>query len=177
MLTPLGKKARPVKEPDAVDLLLECHDRIRRFTRLATWLAHADDAPSVAVKETAESVLRYFTEALPRHSADEDRSIAPRLSARRIPATVAAAVESMTRQHGTLEETLTLLIPMWRALAADPSSISKHTAAMEPLVDRLRGLWDVHLHLEEAIVFPAIRANLTPNAMNEVLAEMRARRS
>ena len=53
MLTTLRKKSTPLREPDAVDLLRECHERIRRFTRMAAWLCHAHDAPALAVQETA----------------------------------------------------------------------------------------------------------------------------
>lgn len=176
MLIPLKKKAEPVHEPGAFDLLLECHDRIRRFTKLAEWLAHATDSPARAVKETAEGVHRYFTVALPKHSADEDESLAPRLLALTLQDELRAAVVTMTRQHATLEETLAALIPSWRAVAEDPSALPDHAALMARHVEQLRALWDAHLHLEETIVFPAARARLSAAAQRAVLQEMRARR-
>jgi iron-sulfur cluster repair protein YtfE (RIC family) len=176
MLT-LRKRAEPVKAPDAVDLLRECHDRIRRFTRMAEWLADAGDAPHTAVKETAEAVLRYFTEALPRHSADEEQSIAPRLLATRAPIELREAVAAMTRQHEPIEQTLAALAPLWRQVAATPASLPACAAQMERHVNQLKALWDPHLHLEETLIFPAIRARLSPAALEEILKEMRARRS
>lgn len=176
MLTTLKRKATPVREPDAVDLLLECHERIRRFTRMAAWICHAHDAPELAVRETAESVHRYFTEALPLHSADEDASIGPRLAQARAGSEMAAAAAAMTRQHGPIEEILAALRPMWRAVADDPASLADHARAMDKLVDRLKGLWDTHLHLEETMVFPAVRTHLSATEKSAVLREMRERR-
>lgn len=83
----------------------------------------------------------------------------------------------MTGQHATLEETIALLVPAWRAVAADPAALAEHRTAMVRHVERLRGLWDVHLHLEETIVFPAARARLSAEQQQEMLLEMRARRT
>lgn len=176
MLISLKKRAEPVHEPGAFDLLTECHERIRRFTKLAEWLAHAADAPDAAVKETAESVLRYYTVALPKHSTDEDESLAPRLLALAIPEELRVATTTMTRQHATLEETIAGLLPGWRAVAEDPRALPDHAPAMVRLVDQLRALWDAHLYLEETIVFPAARARLSASAQRDLLREMRARR-
>lgn len=185
MLISLKKKADPVREPGAFDLLLECHERIRRFTSMAEWLAHATPAtvapehgaPEAAVKETAEAVLRYFTVALPHHSADEDRSLAPRMLALPLGDELASAVRRMTDQHTTLEETIASLVPAWRAVAADPAALLEHSAPMARHVERLRGLWDTHLHLEEMIVFPAARLRIAASDQREMLLEMRARRT
>lgn len=176
MFIPLKRKASPTQEPDAVDLLLECHERIRRFTRLSTWLCDAHDAPELAVKETADSILRYFTEALPKHRADEELSIAPRLSTGRFPAELAAAAATMTKQHTDIEATIDALCPLWRAVSEDPAALAEHAPAMERLVQRARGLWDPHLHLEETLVFPAVRARLSAPERAAVLREMRERR-
>ena len=89
---------------------------------------------------------------------------------------VTTAVASMTRQHEEMDQILALLIPMWRTLAEDPRSLGEHAIEMERLVDRLRGLWDIHLHLEETVVFPAVRTHLSAAARAEVLREMRERR-
>lgn len=179
MLTTLRRKpTAPEREPDAVDMLLECHDRIRRFTGMAEWLAtaQATAAPASEVQETAAGVLRYFTEALPHHSADEDFSLAPRLLGGSLPDELRAAVTAMTAQHGGIEATLGALIPGWRAVAGDASVLPAHAAELGRSAAALRGLWDVHLALEESTIFPAVRARFSPGELAEVLVEMLARR-
>lgn len=177
MLT-LRRKPSPavVREPDTVDLLLECHERIRRFTRVALWLAHAEDAPAAAVEETARSVLRYFTEALPRHAADEDESVMPRLLALPLPDGSRTAVRLMSHQHPALEEVLAGLAPAWGAIAADPGALPSYAEEMRRATDRLQGMWAIHLSLEENTVFPLMREHLSPRTLEDIRAEMRARR-
>lgn len=176
MLISIKKRAEPKVEPGAFDVLAECHDRIRRFTKLAEWLARASDKPEREIRENAESVLRYFTIALPRHSADEDESIAPRLLALPVPDEIRVAVGTMTRQHVTIEDTLAQLVPAWRDLVAEPGSLVDRALTMERDVEQLQRLWDTHLFLEETIVFPAARALLPAAVHEEILREMRARR-
>ena len=69
MLTKLGKPAAP---GDAVDLLLECHQRIRAFLDLADRLGPPGPDPAQAVADAAARVHRYFTLALPLHARDEE---------------------------------------------------------------------------------------------------------
>jgi hemerythrin-like domain-containing protein len=177
MLHTLGRRAGVVVAPDAVDLLLECHQRIRHFTQLAVALTRAAEAPAPEVATAAASVLRYFTEALPRHAADEDESIAPRLVAAEAPAAVGLALDAMTREHATLHETLDELVPRWRAVAAEPGRIAEEAGAMRPLTARLAELWVAHLGPEESLIFPAVRRLLGADALDAIQREMRARRT
>ena len=103
--------------------------------------------------------------------------MAPRLARARGGGEISAAAAAMTRQHGPIEETLAALRPMWRAVADDPASLAEHAAAMDRLVDRLKGLWDTHLHLEEVVVFPALRTHLSAPERASLLREIRERRS
>src|ERR1051326_5002660 len=73
-------KIGPLDEPsDIVDLLKECHERIRTFINLAGRLAKAEEISDTDVRDGAGRVARYFSEALPLHVADEEQSILPRL--------------------------------------------------------------------------------------------------
>lgn len=184
MLLTLKKRASPVVEPGVFDLLLECHERIRRFMSMASFLAQATTtahdpdrgSPDETIRDTAAAVLRYFTVALPSHSADEDQSIAPRLLARPLPGEVATGLARMAEQHAAIEALIAELAPSWRAIAEDPSALPDHATSMSRRLERLRGLWDAHLHLEESSVFPLARASLSAAEQREILLEMRARR-
>src|SRR6185503_9035331 len=85
MLTTLGGP-RPKRSGDELTgSLLDCHERIRRFTALALELGRVapPGAPEALeqIREAAAGVPRYFTVALPLHSADEEQSVEPRLVA------------------------------------------------------------------------------------------------
>ena len=97
------------KEPsDIVDLLLECHERIRTFVGLAGRLANTKQPSVDEVRDAATRVARYFSEALPLHVADEEQSILPRLSGR--DSELDKALNSMREQHRQHEEPLRVLL-------------------------------------------------------------------
>src|SRR5690606_27503113 len=77
MYVTIGKKN---PKTDLIDALLECHERIRTFIDVAQRIATSPNAPPEEIREAATRVRRYFDEALPRHVADEEQSILPRLA-------------------------------------------------------------------------------------------------
>lgn len=169
MLVSLGAK-KP--SDDVAGLLRDCHDRIRRFTALAGRLADAE-APPAERAEAATRVLRYFEEALPLHAADEDRAIHPRVLAAR--PDLAAVLDDMTREHGPIDEAIAVGLPVWRAVAEDPSRAAALAVALAEVARNLDRLFAPHLAAEEATIFPAVAA-LPAGIQAEIRAEMRARR-
>ena len=170
---------RPIKIPSeetAVGLLLGCHLRIRQFTATAARIAAAEEAPTEQVAQAAESVLRYFTVALPLHEADENESVDPRLRAC-APPEIAQESQEMVAQHRRINEVLRQLVPMWTRLASHPEKLPEMAPRMGELVSELQQLWEVHLTLEEQTVFPAIERCLSRQQLDEIFAEMKARRS
>lgn len=159
-----------------VDALLDCHGRIRHFTALAVTLPDAAAVPPEEIASAAAGVVRYFAEALPLHSTDEDVSIAPRLLALDLSQPLRAALAAMTAQHGGLELTLGSALPRWAAVAADPGCLATHAAPLRGLATRLVTQWNEHLGLEEETIFPAIRALLPASEQEAIRREMRARR-
>ena len=175
MLHTLGKRRDDGAGESVVDHLLACHHRIRHFTGVATALAEAPSAPPDEVASAAAGVLRYFSEALPKHSADEDASIAPRL-APRADDTVRAALTAMEEQHEALHRTLDRACDLWAAVAEDPTKLAALAPDLARVAADLAAQWDVHLALEEATIFPAARALLTRDEEAEIQGEMIARR-
>jgi len=65
---------------DPTGLLSDCHRRIEMF--LGTLMAVAEVIDRPPTEDTAralESALRYFAQAAPKHTADEEESLFPRL--------------------------------------------------------------------------------------------------
>src|SRR5690606_37975903 len=118
MLIGISKRAATPPK-DAVDLLLECHARIRRFVAMAHAAAtHADAEPS-DIADACSQVRRYFTEALPLHIADEELSIRPRLEG--TSAEVDAALAAMEEQHHRHETLFERLLELVEAVGQKPS--------------------------------------------------------
>jgi len=165
MPTPLPTAAR---EPIAA--LAECHQRIRTYCeglrRVVALSAEADPR----IPPAAAQAARYLREGLPLHAADEDDSLAPRL--RRAQPETAALLDTLAREHTTLEERIARLLPSLDTLAAggavDPSTLAAAvTGFVEPM--------EAHLHLEEAELFPALE-RLDRVELLAAGAEMVARR-
>src|SRR4051794_30617719 len=68
---------------DPLGLLTDCHRRIEHFLRVLRTVA--EDAAGREFndeqRKALETALRYFREAAPRHTADEEQSLFPRLRA------------------------------------------------------------------------------------------------
>jgi iron-sulfur cluster repair protein YtfE (RIC family) len=160
--------AKPPAEQTPASLILECHARIRSFAAIAVRLA-GEDAPEAELCEAATGVHRYFTQALPRHVADEELSVAPRL--RQFAPETGDALAAMEREHRAHEELLARLIPAWESLRADPGP-RRFTLAD---ATRLQAALEEHLAAEERLVVPAL-VRLPGAESDAIVEELRQRR-
>jgi iron-sulfur cluster repair protein YtfE (RIC family) len=171
MLIRLGGKAAPV---DAVDLALECHERIRSFLALARRIPEARDATPETIAEAAARVRRYFVEALPLHARDEEDSFLPRLLGR--DPEVDRALETMAREHEEHEAPLSALVAACEALSRDPGRLAEVAPSLAAAARELDAHFAKHLAAEEAVILPAMRRLLDAGADAEIVREIRARR-
>ena len=172
MLTNLG---RPPMPADAVELLLECHARIRWFLDLAGRLAAARDLPPQEIAAAAARVHRYFAQALPLHARDEEESLLPRLRGR--DAAVDDELQAMRREHAEHAGPIDRLTGLCAALAADPGRLAELAPEVGLAGSLLARHFAVHLDREERVIFPAVRRTLTAEEDGRLVAEMRARRA
>jgi iron-sulfur cluster repair protein YtfE (RIC family) len=172
MLVKIGSRREP---GDLVDALVECHGRIRSFAGLARRLAAAETLAAEEAREAAGRVHRYFSDALPRHVADEDLSIEPRLRGR--DAAVDAALDRMRREHREHEAPLGRLIGLCARIAADPAVLGEVREELAGLSADLERAFLDHVGVEEAVVFPALRTMCTAAERDAILAELRDRRA
>ena len=166
------KQIGQAKPPDLRQNLLDCHDRIRKFTAIALRLGQP--APIEEVAEAAAAVKRYFTIALPLHAEDEDLSLAPRL---RIAApALAELLDKMSAEHLPIHQTIADLNPLWQSVIEEPARQREMAGRLRAPAGWLSELFQSHLRPEEEILFPQMVLALTPESSAEILAEMRARR-
>ncbi len=170
----LARIGEPAAAGDAVDLLLECHQRIRSFLALSRRIAEAHDASGSEIAEAATRVRRYFSEALPLHARDEEDSILPRLHGR--DAAVDAALAAMAREHLEHERPLGVLVAGCQALAGDAGRRVELIPSIAAATAELERHFAGHLQVEETVIFPAVRRLLDPAADLEIVREIRARR-
>jgi len=159
----------------AVDLLLECHARIRHFISVARRLAAARGLPEAEVAEAAAGVRRYLAEALPLHAADEEESMAPRLRGRD-PA-LDGALSVMRREHQSHGMRIEPVVALCAELAAAPGRLPDLAPRLAEAAEQLERHFAPHLALEEETLFPALKRVLDPAGEARMVAEMRARRA
>lgn len=167
----LGKPAAP---GDAVELLLECHGRIRAFLALAHRLAEARGETPEALADAARRVHRYFTLALPLHARDEEESLVPRLRGRE-PA-LEAALDAMVREHAEHQAPLGVLVGACAEVARDPDRQVHLAGTLVQATGELVRHFEPHLAAEEGVVFPAVRRLLDGAADAAIVKELRLRR-
>jgi iron-sulfur cluster repair protein YtfE (RIC family) len=167
------RKRRGTGEGDLVDLLLACHERIRKFAALAVAVAERQDLPGDEVVEACVQVHRYFSEALPLHVADEDESILPRLQG--ASPEIDHALRTMHDQHVEHGPKLQSLLRLTEALRVQSDSAALKSELAVVAAD-LEQEFHAHLAMEERILFPALRG-LPGTIQAEIVAELRERRS
>lgn len=164
---------RSATAPGLVELLCECHQRIRRFSRLACDVATRGDLSPAEVTEVCVSTARYFREALPLHVADEDESLMPRL--REYAPAVSATLDALREQHAQHEGPVARLLEALEEVQRSP----RHAVArarLSSIAAPLKVDFEEHLALEERLVFPAIGEWLPAPVQALIIAELRARR-
>lgn len=169
MLVQLGHRSQ---SDHVVDLLSECHGRIRAFLRLAANLA-ISAASAEEATATAQQVVRYFTIAFPQHLADEDELLGPALRGR--DAALDSALASMHADHADHARLVARLVELCTAIAHDRRQLAARARDLAAAAAALQSVLEPHLALEEREVFPALRALPAP-ILDEIEAAMRARR-
>ena len=164
---------------DPIGLLTDCHRRVERFLSvLAQVAAQARGENLTGEHRTAvETALRYFRESAPKHTADEEESLFPRLRALNRPAMkeVLARLDTLERDHAEAEISHAEVDRLGQTWLVSGSLPPADIARFSNLLTGLKNLYRTHIQVEERDVFPV--AALLTAAQREVIgAEMAARR-
>ncbi|MBI3803197.1 MAG: hemerythrin domain-containing protein [Nitrospirae bacterium] len=157
-----------------------CHDRIEHFLNVLMTVAADRQGGELhrADREALEAALRYFREAAPKHSEDEEQSLFPRLRAATPPSAVAARpiLDALETEHQTLQsmyEEVDVLIQRWLMEGALSTREGKRLLT---LVQQLRAAYEKHIAIEDREVFSTASVVLTASQMIEIGREMALRR-
>jgi hemerythrin-like domain-containing protein len=170
MLVQIGQRTA---HEDLVDLLAECHTRIRRFLELARTLAANRTAPESEAHDVAAQIRRYFSSAFPHHLRDEDQLIAPRLAGS------STKIDEVMRQlhedHVQHAESIAYLVGICADIERDPRQLAQRAGELRHAAAVVTEHLEPHLELEERELFPAVRG-LSADAKAAIRSEMRQQR-
>jgi hemerythrin-like domain-containing protein len=134
---------------------------------------------SHAERAHLEGALTYFATAAPRHTADEEESLFPRLRAARNREALDAldAIQRLERDHdeaNTHHQAVDRLVRRW---LADGTLADSSVRALKASLERLKTLYEAHIAVEDHDVFPAAARLLSPIEIQQIGSEMAARRA
>lgn len=173
----IGGKTHSFSEPTG--LLSDCHRRIEMFlgslVRVAPLLEKPLDADARSAMETS---LRYFREAAPKHTADEEESLFPRLRGMRNPEVEAALgrLDPLERDHRRSDRLHAQVDRLGRKCLQDGSLSSAEAGEFAQAVRELASIYKEHIRIEDELVFPVAGKVLSSEQKAAIAGEMAARR-
>jgi hemerythrin-like domain-containing protein len=164
---------------DPIGLLEDCHRRIEKFLNVLVTLADQSQGNALTAEEraAAETSLRYFREAAPKHTADEEESLFPRLrSLQNYGTTELAKLDNLHTDHGAAEENHRAVDELFRRWLTDDGLPAGDLTRLKSLLHSLRDAYAHHIKEEETLVFPNAAKLLTTSDLQAVGSEMAKRR-
>ncbi len=171
---------RPRAAPDfsrPLEALKKCHERIQsECEKLRKLAAHLKDHGSdERARQSAAAVMCYFDTAARYHHEDEEEDLLPRMMAAasggrgskltRLVADIAGEHRAMDREWTELRTVLQEI------------SVGEKAAVLDALdVDRFAKLYEVHIAVEEAGVYPLAEMLLSNEDLAAIGASMAQRR-
>ena len=164
---------------DPTGLLSDCHRRIEMFLGTLERVASVIDRPLTEETRAAlESALRYFREAAPKHTADEEESLFPRLRQIHLP-DVQSAIERLSlleHDHVVAESLHAEVEALGQRYVATGNLEAASVEAFRKAIASLTSIYDQHIHVEDNLVFPLATRLLSPAAKAAIASEMAGRR-
>jgi len=164
---------------DPTGLLSDCHRRVEMF--LGSLKAVSDMAGSELTDDSRralETSLRYFREAAPKHTADEEESLFPRL--RQIDDTqLRAALDTLHElevDHRWAEPLHAQADELGTRYLREGRLPKSEAATFRTVVRQLCDMYQRHIAIEDEQVFPIAKRLLSTEVSSEIAKEMEARR-
>jgi hemerythrin-like domain-containing protein len=160
---------------DPLGMLRACHRRIEQALERIARVAELERAGPLdeRARTALRQVLHYVATGVPRHAADEEESLFPRLKeARQEQACAALAHEhqALDAAHAELEALGQALLRAGRFVdAADRERFSQ-------VIAFLNATYAAHIRVEDDEVFPAAAEAVAADDLDRIGAEMAARR-
>jgi len=174
----IGVKSSTFSDP--IGLMSDCHRRIEMFMRTLSMAAEFEGRRlSDDESRALDAALRYFREAAPKHNADEEESLFPRL--RSLPhlevQRALADLDWLEQEHrwaAPLHMEIDRLGQQWlsnRELGTD------EVRAFQTALRKLAAMYSTHIHFEESALFPLAARVLSPAQTTDIAREMAKRRN
>lgn len=173
----IGQK-RQAGFDDPLGMLSDCHRRIENFLAALLKLARQRSGAELDPRERAslENALEYFRNSGPKHTADEEESLFPRMRACGGASGALAAIEALESDHDTADKAHAEVDALGRKWLAAGVLSETDAARMLELLESLSNLYARHIEIEDREVFPAAGRSLDASDISTIGDEMARRR-
>lgn len=175
----IGQKPSP-RFQQPLELLSDCHRRVESFLRALLLVAEQARGGELnsPQREGLETALRYFREAAPRHTADEEESLFPRLRKLHGPSIsqALAKIDALEADHQIAKrghDEVEVLGKKW--LNAGRLSVEEVSSLIENLRE-LQFIYQKHIAVEDDEIFPLAGKILESKTLDQIGREMAERR-
>ena len=173
----IGAKNHDFNDPTG--LLSDCHRRIEMFLGSLQAVATVVDAqPDEETRRALDGALRYFREAAPKHTADEEQSLFPRLRGINTPQvqTAFSKLEELEGDHRWAEPLHDEVERLGLEYLESAQFSSAQVERFRKAVADLTVMYKRHIALEDGILFPVASQALSPEDKHAIAEEMAERR-
>jgi hemerythrin-like domain-containing protein len=175
----IGQKLSPTfQEP--LELLSDCHRRVESFLRALILVAEQARGGELnpQQREALETALRYFREAAPKHTADEEESLFPRMRDLGNGATreVLAKIQALEADHEVAKDGHDVVEQLGQKWLANRQLSGDETTRLLNDLRELQSIYERHIAVEDNEIFPLAKQVLDSNTLNDVGREMAERR-
>lgn len=173
----IGAQTHSFAEPTG--LLSDCHRRIEMFLGSLDRVSGMVSEPLTSESRSAlEASLRYFWEAAPKHTADEEESLFPRLREMHHPELDAAiqTLAPLEQEHRRADALHAEVDRLGRACLERGPLLAEEARRFRKGIAELLSIYKEHIRIEDQVVFPVAGKILSPADKAAIAGEMAARR-
>lgn len=173
----IGAAAHSFSDPTG--LLSDCHRRIEMFLGSLGAIAKVIDSPLTdETRRALDFALCYFREAAPKHNADEEESLFPRLRQVRHPdvQSALARLDELENDHRWAAPLHAEVEILGQRYLSKGNLSAGEAEEFREAVAKLTSMYQQHINVEDDVVFP-LAAQLLSKAERAAIAdEMASRR-
>ena len=173
----IGRKESDFSNP--LGLLTDCHRRIENFLDVLVRVANQAGSAllKAAEREALDKSLAYFRSSAPKHTADEEESLFPRLRSSGNGESTLACLVKLEADHQAAARDHDLVDSLGRAWLAAGILAPAQLQQMREALSRLSHMYRQHIAVEDRELFPLAASLLSPDQIADVGREMADRRS
>jgi hemerythrin-like domain-containing protein len=173
----IGAKSHNFTDPTG--LLSDCHRRVETFLGVLEGVAGVIERPATEeTNQALESALRYFGQAAPKHTADEEESLFPRLRQIQDPEIVTAfsRMEKLEVEHRWAAPLHDAVERLGTQYLSTGSLSDTEIESFRTSVASLASMYKQHIAVEEELIFPLAARMLSDTDKTVIANEMAGRR-